>query len=117
MFELISIWGEEAFHSQLHSSCRNYDTYRQISQCMIERGCDRYTLQCRVKVKELWNTYHKAREANRRSGAVPMSCRCYEELDAILGGDLTPTAKGTVDTLVARMPVESGLSQEEEILD
>ncbi|KAM7180442.1 uncharacterized protein RBU57_015895 [Macrochelys suwanniensis] len=45
-----------------------------------------------------------------------MSCWLYKELDAILG-ESTSTAKAPVDTSLARMPVESGLSQEEEILD
>ncbi|XP_053862020.1 uncharacterized protein LOC128824493 isoform X2 [Malaclemys terrapin pileata] len=117
LLDIIGIWGEEAVQSQLRSSRRNYDTYGQISRCMTERGHDWDTLQCRVKVKELRNTYHKAREANRRSGAVPTSCRFYKELDVILGGDPTSTAKTPVDTLVARVPVESGPSQEEEILD
>ncbi|EMP28349.1 hypothetical protein UY3_14531 [Chelonia mydas] len=85
---------------------------------MTERGHDRDTLQHRVKVKELWNAYHKAREANCHSSAVPTrSCRLYKELDVIPGGDPNFTAKATVDTLVARMPVDSGPSQEEEILD
>ncbi|EMP37987.1 hypothetical protein UY3_04745 [Chelonia mydas] len=59
LVDLISIWGEEAVQTQLCSSHRNYDTYEQISQCMTERGHDRDTLQCRVKVKKLRNTYHK----------------------------------------------------------
>ncbi|EMP41140.1 hypothetical protein UY3_01645 [Chelonia mydas] len=79
-------------------------------------GHDRDTLQCRVKVKEWQNTYHKAQEANCHSGAAPTSCWFYKELAAILGGDPTSTGKATVDTLVACMPVESGPSQEEEIL-
>ncbi|EMP42056.1 hypothetical protein UY3_00646 [Chelonia mydas] len=84
---------------------------------MTERGHDRDTLQCRVKVKELQNAYHKAREANCRSSAAPTSCRFYKELDTILGGDPTSTAKDPVDTSLACVPVESGLSQEEAILD
>ncbi|XP_065424365.1 uncharacterized protein LOC135975795 [Chrysemys picta bellii] len=84
---------------------------------MTERGHDWDTLQCRIKVKELQKASHKAREANRRSGAAPTSCRFYKELDAILGGDPTSTAKATVDTSVVHVLVESGLSQEEEILD
>ncbi|EMP31179.1 hypothetical protein UY3_11689 [Chelonia mydas] len=72
---------------------------------------------CRVKVKELRYAYHKVGEANSRSSAAPTCCWFYKELDAILGGDPTSTAKITVDTLVARMPVKSGPSQEEEILD
>ncbi|EMP28138.1 hypothetical protein UY3_14788 [Chelonia mydas] len=46
-----------------------------------------------------------------------MSCTFYKELDAILGGNFTSTAKATVHTSVARLPVESGPSQEEEILN
>ncbi|EMP39169.1 hypothetical protein UY3_03539 [Chelonia mydas] len=60
-----------------------------------------------VKVKELWNAFHKVQEANVRSDAVPMSCRFYRELDT----------KATVDPSVAGVPVESEQSQEEEILD
>ncbi|EMP28090.1 Zinc finger and SCAN domain-containing protein 20 [Chelonia mydas] len=116
LLDLISIWGEEADQSQLRSSPRNYDTYGQISRYMTKRGQDWDTLQCRVKVKELWNAYHKAQEANCSSSAAPTSCQFYKELDAILD-DFTSTVKATVDTLVARMPVESGTSQEEEILD
>ncbi|XP_077670661.1 uncharacterized protein LOC144263604 [Eretmochelys imbricata] len=84
---------------------------------MHDRAHDRDTLQCRVKMKELQNAYHKAWEANCCSGAAPMSCWFYKELDVILGGDPTTTVKVTVDTLVARVPVESGPSQEEETLD
>ncbi|EMP38071.1 5'-nucleotidase domain-containing protein 1 [Chelonia mydas] len=117
LLDLISIWGEEAAQSQLCSSHRNYDTYGQMSRCMIERGYDWDTPQCRVKVKELQNTYHKAREANRHSSAAPISCWFYQELDPILGSNHTSTAKTTVDTSVACMPVKSGPSQEEDILD
>ncbi|KAM9119713.1 uncharacterized protein ACDP82_016032 isoform 1-T1 [Pangshura tecta] len=112
LLDLISIC-EEAVQSQLGSSCRNYDPCGQISQCMTEKSHARNTLQCRVQVKELRNAYHQVQEANRRSGAAPTNCQFYKELDAILGGD--PTS--TVDTSVARVPVESGPNQEEEILD
>ncbi|EMP42399.1 hypothetical protein UY3_00336 [Chelonia mydas] len=75
------------------------------------------TLQCKVKVKDMWNAYYKAWGANHHSGAVPTSCRFYKELDPILGGNPTSIAKAPVDTSVAHVPVKSGLSQEEEILD
>ncbi|EMP31167.1 hypothetical protein UY3_11677 [Chelonia mydas] len=55
-------------------------------------------LQCRAKIKELRQADHKAREANRRSGAASKTCRFYKELDAILGGDPTSIAKSLVDT-------------------
>ncbi|EMP34511.1 hypothetical protein UY3_08340 [Chelonia mydas] len=117
LLDLISIWGEEAVQYQLRSSCRNYTTHGQVSQGMIARGHDQDTLQCRVKVKELWNAYHKVREANHHSSAAPTSCRFYKDLDVILSSEPTSTAKTTVDTSVARMSVDSGPSQEEEILD
>ncbi|EMP40857.1 hypothetical protein UY3_01983 [Chelonia mydas] len=60
-------------------------------------------------MKELQNAYHKALEANCCSGAAPTRCWFYK--------DPTTTVKATVDTLVARVPVESGPNQEEEILD
>ncbi|XP_044865381.1 stonin-1 isoform X4 [Mauremys mutica] len=90
---------------------------KQISRCMIERGHDQDTLQCRVKVKELRNAYHKAWDANCCSSAAPTSCRFYKELDVILGGDPTSTVKAPGDTSLAHVPVESGPSQEVEILD
>ncbi|XP_077668438.1 uncharacterized protein LOC144262492 [Eretmochelys imbricata] len=108
LLDLISVWGEEAVQSQLRSSHRNYDTYGQISRCMTERGHDRDALQCRVKVKELQNAYHKAREASRRSSSAPTSCRFYKELDARLSGDPTSTAKTTLDISVEEILDEEG---------
>ncbi|EMP38470.1 hypothetical protein UY3_04342 [Chelonia mydas] len=98
VLDLISVWGEEAVQSQLCSNRRNYDTFGHISRAMMERGHDQDAVQCRVKVKELRNAYHKAREANSRSVAAPAPCRFYKELDAILGGDPTSTPTTTMDT-------------------
>ncbi|EMP42441.1 hypothetical protein UY3_00280 [Chelonia mydas] len=55
--------------------------------------------QCHAKIKELRQAYQKEREANCRSGAVPKTCCFYKELDIILGGDPTSTAKSPVDAL------------------
>ncbi|KAM7166342.1 cryptic protein-like [Macrochelys suwanniensis] len=74
---------------------------------MTETDHDWNTLQYRVKVKELRNAYHKVWEEKRYSDPVPTSCQFYKELDAILGGDPTSTAKATVDILVACVLVES----------
>ncbi|EMP28815.1 Zinc finger and SCAN domain-containing protein 29 [Chelonia mydas] len=98
VLDLISVWGKEAVQSQLCSSRRNYDTFGQISRVMMERGHDRDAQQCRVKEKELWNAYCKAREADHCSGAAPATCRFYKDLDAILGGDPTSTPSTTMDT-------------------
>ncbi|XP_074806154.1 uncharacterized protein LOC141985864 [Natator depressus] len=117
LLDLIIVWGEEAVQSQLHSSCRNYDTYGQISQCMIERGQDQDTLQCRVKVKELRNAYHKAR--GRQTAALvlcPLTAGSTKSWAQYSVATPTSTVKTTVDTSVACIPVESGQSQEEEIL-
>ncbi|XP_043356133.1 zinc finger protein with KRAB and SCAN domains 2-like [Dermochelys coriacea] len=65
---------------------------------MMERGHDRVALQCRVKVKELQNAYHKAHEENSCSGAALVTCHFYKELDAILGGDPTSMLSTTMDT-------------------
>ncbi|EMP30757.1 hypothetical protein UY3_12179 [Chelonia mydas] len=78
---------------------------------MTERGHDWDTLQCRVKVKELRNAYHKAQEANHHSGAVPTSCLFYKDLDAILGGDPTSTVKAIVDTQERRPLISTKLME------
>ncbi|CAM2105532.1 unnamed protein product [Caretta caretta] len=109
VLDLISVCGEEAVQSQLRSSCRNYDTFRQIPRDMMERGHDWDALQCRVKVKELQNAYHKAHEANCCSGAAPTTCHFHKDLDAILGGDTTSTPRTTMD-----MSEPSSIRQEEE---
>ncbi|EMP42238.1 hypothetical protein UY3_00497 [Chelonia mydas] len=105
VLDLISICREEAVQSQLRSSRRNYHIYGQRSRAMMERGHDRDTVQCRVKVKELRNAYHKACEANGRSGAVPATCRFYKELDAIFGATPHPL-RGPPWTL--HIPVQQG---------
>ncbi|XP_065426220.1 zinc finger and SCAN domain-containing protein 29-like [Chrysemys picta bellii] len=98
LLDLISVWGEEAVQSQLRSSRRNYNTFGKVSKDMMERGHDRDALQCRIKVKELWSAYRKACDANGCSGAPPMTCRFYKELDAILGVNPTSTPSTTMDT-------------------
>ncbi|EMP41376.1 hypothetical protein UY3_01387 [Chelonia mydas] len=98
VLDLISVCGDKAVQSQLHSSHRNYDTFRQISKDMMERSQDWDALQFRVKVKELRNAYRKAREANNHSSAAPATCRFYKELDTILGGDPISTPSTTMDT-------------------
>ncbi|XP_065426509.1 zinc finger and SCAN domain-containing protein 29-like [Chrysemys picta bellii] len=98
VLDLISVWGEEAVQSQLRSSRRNYDTFGKVSKDMMERGHDRDTLQCRIKVKELRSAYRKAHDANGRLGAPPATCRFYKELDVILGVNPTSTPSTTMDT-------------------
>ncbi|XP_065407448.1 uncharacterized protein LOC135972653 [Chrysemys picta bellii] len=65
---------------------------------MMERGHNRDSDQCRVKVKELRQAYQKTKEANGRSGSEPRTCCFYAELHAILGGAATTTPPVTVDS-------------------
>ncbi|KAM9143853.1 uncharacterized protein ACDP82_007573 [Pangshura tecta] len=74
--------------------------FERISKAMMEKGHSRDSVQCRVKVKELRQAYHKTKEANGRSGAGPKTCRFYTELHAILGGCVTSTPPLSVDSEV-----------------
>ncbi|XP_065455386.1 mediator of RNA polymerase II transcription subunit 15-like [Chrysemys picta bellii] len=66
---------------------------------MKDRGHNRDAQQCRVKIKELRQAYHKAREANGRSGAEPQTCHFYAELHAILGDAATTTPTVCFDSV------------------
>ncbi|XP_039359419.1 zinc finger and SCAN domain-containing protein 29-like isoform X2 [Mauremys reevesii] len=103
--------------SQLRLSHRNFDTYGQISQSLCKKSYDQDTVQCRVKIKEPRQTYHKARETKRLSSAAPKTCQFYKELDAILSGDPTSTTKSPVDTSVGLEMVERGPNPEDEVTD
>ncbi|KAM9148948.1 uncharacterized protein ACDP82_006090 [Pangshura tecta] len=65
---------------------------------MMDKGHSRDSVQCRVKVKKLRQAYQKTKEANRRCGAGPKTCRFYAELHAILGGCATSSPPLSVDS-------------------
>ncbi|XP_053882769.1 zinc finger and SCAN domain-containing protein 29-like [Malaclemys terrapin pileata] len=117
LLDLISIWGEEAVQSQLSLSRRNWDIYGQISRSLCEKSYDGDTLQCRAKIKELRQAYHKAREANHPSGASPKTCRFCKELDSILGGNPISIAKSPMDTLEGTEAAERGPNLEDEVIE
>ncbi|XP_053881303.1 uncharacterized protein LOC128835725 [Malaclemys terrapin pileata] len=84
---------------------------------MMERGHNRDSDQCRVKVKELRQAYQKTKEANGRSGSEPWTRRFYAELHAILGGAATTTPPVTVDSglgIVSSATHEDSADGEEE---
>uniref|UniRef100_A0A8C8S037 Ig-like domain-containing protein n=1 Tax=Pelusios castaneus TaxID=367368 RepID=A0A8C8S037_9SAUR len=110
------ICGESAVQAQLRGSRRNYDTFGIISRAMMEKGYDRDTVQCRSKVKELRISYQRAKEANQRSGSAPATCRYYKEIEAILSGDPTTTAKSPMDTSATHHPVNARAEQDEDIV-
>ncbi|XP_065413983.1 SRRM2 protein homolog rsr-2-like [Chrysemys picta bellii] len=98
VLDLIAIWGEDSVLAELRSKRRNAKTFEKISKGMMERGHNRDSDQCRLKVKELRQAYQKTKEANRRSGSEPRTCRFYAELHAILGGAATTTPPVIVDS-------------------
>ncbi|XP_065440328.1 uncharacterized protein LOC101940094 [Chrysemys picta bellii] len=98
VLDLIAIWGEDSVLAELRSKRQNAKTFEKISKGMMERGHNRDSDQCRVKVKELRQAYQKTKEANGRSGSKPRTCRFYAELHAILGGAATTTPPVIVDS-------------------
>ncbi|XP_043372766.1 uncharacterized protein LOC122460701 [Dermochelys coriacea] len=73
--------------------------------------------KCRVKVKELRQAYQKTKEANSRSGSDPHTCRFYDQLHGILGGNPTTTLPLSVNTCkggVSRNREEDFVDEEEE---
>ncbi|XP_065410895.1 SRRM2 protein homolog rsr-2-like [Chrysemys picta bellii] len=98
VLDLIAVWGEDSVLAELRSKRRNAKTFEKISKGMMERGHNRDSEQCRVKVKELRQEYQKTKEANGRSGSEPRTCRFYAELHAILGGAATTTPPVIVDS-------------------
>ncbi|XP_065450114.1 uncharacterized protein LOC135983242 [Chrysemys picta bellii] len=82
---------------------------------MKDRGHNRDAQQCRVKIKELRQAYHKAREANGRSGAELQTCCFYAELHAMLGGAATTTTIVCFDSINGESRNrEAGLGYEED---
>ncbi|XP_065407447.1 uncharacterized protein LOC135972652 [Chrysemys picta bellii] len=98
VLDLIAVWGEDSVLAELRSKRRNAKTFEKISKGMMERGHNRDSDQCRMKVKELRQAYQKTKEANGRSGSEPRTCRFYAELHAILGGAATTTPPVIVDS-------------------
>ncbi|XP_065441093.1 uncharacterized protein LOC135981644 [Chrysemys picta bellii] len=97
--DLLAIWGDESVLAELRSSKRNGKILKKVSKAMKDRGHNRDAQQCHVKIKELRQAYHKAREANGRSGAEPQTCRFYAELHAMLGGAATTTPTVCFDSI------------------
>ncbi|XP_053904251.1 mediator of RNA polymerase II transcription subunit 15-like [Malaclemys terrapin pileata] len=99
VWDLLTIWGDESVLAELRSSKQNGKILEKVSKAMKDRGHNRDAQQCHVKIKELRQAYHKAREANGRSGAEPQTCRFYAELHAILGGAATTTPTMCFDSV------------------
>ncbi|XP_065433027.1 uncharacterized protein LOC135977240 [Chrysemys picta bellii] len=120
VLDLIAVWGEDSVLAELRSKRRNAKTFEKISKGMMDRGHNRDSDQCRVKVKELRQAYQKTKEANGRSGSEPRTCRFYAKLHAILGGAATTTPPVIVDSgsgiVSSATPEDSADGGEEEEL-
>ncbi|XP_053888285.1 myb/SANT-like DNA-binding domain-containing protein 7 [Malaclemys terrapin pileata] len=112
---LLAMWGDESVLAELHSSKRNGKILEKVSKATKDRGHNRDAQQCRMKIKELRQAYHKAREANRRSGAEPPTCHFYAELHAMLRGAATTTPTLCFDSINGKSRNrEAGLGYEED---
>ncbi|XP_053872441.1 uncharacterized protein LOC128830600 isoform X2 [Malaclemys terrapin pileata] len=96
----------------------NAKTFEKISKGMMERGHNRDSDQCHMKVKKLRQAYQKTKEANGHSRSEPRTCRFYAELHAVLGGAATTTPPLTVDSeagvISSATPEDSADGEEEE---
>ncbi|XP_074919588.1 myb/SANT-like DNA-binding domain-containing protein 7 [Chelonoidis abingdonii] len=91
VWDLIAVRGDESMLAELRSSKRNAKTFEKVSKGMMDRGYNRDSQQCCVKIKEIRQAYQKTREANGRSGSQPQTCSFCDELHAILGGAASST--------------------------
>uniref|UniRef100_A0A8C0IPX3 Myb/SANT-like DNA-binding domain-containing protein n=1 Tax=Chelonoidis abingdonii TaxID=106734 RepID=A0A8C0IPX3_CHEAB len=94
----------------------------KISKGMKDRGYNRDSQQCCVKLKELRQAYRKNREANGHSGSQPQTFHFYDELHAILGGAATSPSTLCFDSVNGvGCNAEAGLgdkeNEEEEVED
>ncbi|EMP29269.1 hypothetical protein UY3_13617 [Chelonia mydas] len=112
----IAVWGEESVQAELCSKRRNANIVAKISKGMMDKGYNRDTQQCRVKVKELKQAYQKTKDANGGSGSEPHTCRFYDELHAILRSTPTTTPL-LVDTCKGRVSLNRDEEEEEEVVE
>uniref|UniRef100_A0A8C0IUY4 Myb/SANT-like DNA-binding domain-containing protein n=1 Tax=Chelonoidis abingdonii TaxID=106734 RepID=A0A8C0IUY4_CHEAB len=101
--------------AELRSSEQNAKTFENVSKGMKDKGYNRDSWQCHMKIKELRQAYQKTGEANGRSGSQPQTCHFYDELHAILGGTATSTPTPCFDSIsgVGRN-TEAGFGDEED---
>ena len=85
---LIEIWANEDIQTQCDSTHKNAEIYGKISEYLRVHGYNRTFEQCRAKVKALRFTYHKVKDALRKSGSSSDEkdkFMWFDAIDAILG--------------------------------
>ncbi|XP_074835262.1 uncharacterized protein LOC142002775 [Carettochelys insculpta] len=81
------------------SKRRNADAFARLADGLAARGHPARTPDhVRSKVKELRQSYARARDAASRSGAAPVTCPFYRELRDILDSRHTSSPPATLDT-------------------
>lgn len=75
----------ETSFQDFHPRKGNVGVYSWITASLTDKSYETLDLIW-VKVKELQQAYHKAREQSGCSGVAPHSCCYFKQLDAILGG-------------------------------
>ncbi|XP_065425845.1 zinc finger protein with KRAB and SCAN domains 2-like isoform X7 [Chrysemys picta bellii] len=120
VLDLMAICGEDSVLAVLRSKRRNANTFEKFSKGIMERGHNRDSDECCVKVKELREAYQKTKEASCRSGSEPRTCRFYTKLHAIPGEVATTTPPLPVDSEVgvisSATPEDSADGEEEDKL-
>jgi hypothetical protein len=82
---LISIWGEDNIQEWLDGAVRNEVIFNNILTKMREKGYERDWQQCRTKIKNLKKECRQTKDHNGQTGRGKKICKCYGELDSILG--------------------------------
>lgn len=97
--DLLDVWGERRYQSDLQDSYRNIEIFEDIAREMATRGHRRTAEECRTKTKRLRLEYRNAVAANKRTGSSRVTCPYYEELARILGGDASAHPSRVVASL------------------
>jgi hypothetical protein len=82
----LSIWKEKSVEEQLDDPhVNNVGIYKTIADEMAEKGYDKSSDQCKVRMHTLKRIYRSCKGNMKKSGKGRRTYKLYEELDAILG--------------------------------
>ena len=95
---LIALWSEEAVQHELNTMHSKKLIWEKISQGMANGGYSRSAQQCRDKINNVKQKYHKIREGNKISGNQRQEWEMFEPMDRVLG--CKPTSKPRVVDLI-----------------
>ncbi|XP_054834434.1 uncharacterized protein LOC129329060 [Eublepharis macularius] len=90
--DFLALWGELLILRWIENRPPNSDIYEDLSAQMIARGHERNASQCRNRARDLKRSYRRAKDAQVCAGAEPVSCRYFQELDQMFGGEMDGVA-------------------------